>query len=181
MIIGGHDGWQASYNQQTVWFWQVEYLPTLHKTASATFLYMNQSSLKLQCHWCTVPTSMTVVSIVAVLVAVPDFLGFRLDSMYIQIIAYTSTTISSVAHTHLGDESGFALLYGPEATAFDTNRYTTRIVKDFPWEIPPVLMTEHICFAVKTWTDWKPITCCPWHESTHGKFTNLWEFYFTYS
>ena len=37
---------------------------------------------------------------VAVLVAVLDSLGFGLDSMYIQIIAYTSTTISSVACTH---------------------------------------------------------------------------------
>ena len=36
---------------------------------------------------------------VAVLVAVLDSLGFGLDSMYIQNIAYTSTTISSVAHT----------------------------------------------------------------------------------
>ena len=68
---------------------------------------------------------------VAVLVAVPDSLGFRLDSMYIQIIAYTSTTISSVACTHLGDASGFTLLHGPETTAFNTNRYTTRIVKDY--------------------------------------------------
>ena len=36
---------------------------------------------------------------VAVLVAVSDSLGFGSDSMYIQIIAYTSTTISSVACT----------------------------------------------------------------------------------
>ena len=43
--------------------------------------------------------------IVAVLVAVLDSLGFRSDSMYIHIIAYTSTTISSVAHTQHPQES----------------------------------------------------------------------------
>ena len=59
-------------------------------------------------------TSKRGLTVVAVQVAVVDSLGFRSDSMYIHIIAYTSTTISSVAHTHLGDESGFTLLHGPE-------------------------------------------------------------------